>query len=287
MESSSLSALRGLRIVSFESRRASEMAELLRRYGAEPVIAPSMREIPLSENTAALDFVKRLEAGEVDMVILLTGVGTRTLVEAVTGHYPKEKLAQLLGRVTLVARGPKPVAALRELGLQPNISVPEPNTWREILSQIDSKTAVRGKRIAIQEYGITNSELVQALRARGAEVERVPVYRWDLPEDTSPLRSAIGELVAGKIDIALFTNATQIDHILRVARQDHIEPPLRESLARIVVASIGPVCTEVLEHFGLKPDLEPKHPKMGHLVAAVAERGPMLLDQKRQLGAKN
>src|SRR3990167_550307 len=182
MESNANTGLQGLRIVSFESRRAREIGELIRRYGGEPIIAPSMREIPLSQNSAAIDFLRQLEAGKIDIVIFLTGVGTRALVEAVASEYPRETLAAGLGRATLVARGPKPVAALKELGLQPAISVPEPNTWREILSELDSQFALKGRRVAVQEYGISNQEFLAALAERGAEVLRVPVYRWALPE---------------------------------------------------------------------------------------------------------
>ena len=151
MEMTSEASLKGLRVVSFESRRAREIGELIQRYGGNPIIAPSMREIPLSQNSAALDFVRQLEAGKFDVVILLTGVGTRTLVEAVATHYSREQLAAALRRATLVARGPKPVAALKELGLQPTITVPEPNTWREILSELDRKTDITGRRIAVQD----------------------------------------------------------------------------------------------------------------------------------------
>jgi uroporphyrinogen-III synthase len=274
--------LEGFRIVSFESRRAQELAELIRRYGGEPIIAPSMREIPLSQNSAALDFVRRLEAGKIDIVILLTGVGTRTLVEAVANEYPRQKLASALERVTLVARGPKPVAAVKELGLQPTLSIPEPNTWREILSELDAKVRLRGKRVAVQEYGITNPELIQGLQSRGAEVLRVGVYRWGLPEDTGPLRAAIRAVINRELQIALFTNATQVDHLFKVAVEEKLEQPLRQALAQILIASIGPVCTEALEHFGLKADIEPDHPKMGHLVATVARRASSLVEQKRQ-----
>ena len=273
--------LEGLKIVSFESRRAREMAELIRRYGGEPIIAPSMREIPLSQNQAALDFVRRLEAGEIDVVVLLTGVGTRTLIEAVANEYPREKLAQNLGRVTTVARGPKPVAALKELSLQPTIAVPEPNTWREVLSELDKSVTLRGRRVAIQEYGITNAELIAGLESRGAEVIRVAVYRWALPEDTGPLRAALRDVTDGRADIVLFTNATQVDHVFRVAGEEKLEPRLKQAFHRVVIASIGPVCSEALEHFGLKADIEPDHPKMGHLIATVARRGRTLLQNKR------
>ena len=121
MESSSRSSLQGLRVISFESRRAKEMAELIRRHGGEPIVAPSMREVALSENSAPLELFQKIEAGQIDLVILLTGVGTRTMVDALAIHYSRERIAALLGKVTLLARGPKPVAALKELGLQPAI----------------------------------------------------------------------------------------------------------------------------------------------------------------------
>lgn len=276
------SSLEGLRIVSFESRRAQEMAELIRNYGGEPFIAPSLREIPLSENSAAIDFIGQLEAGKFDFLILLTGVGTRTLVAAVASQYSRERVAAALERVTLVARGPKPIAALKELGLTPNISVPEPNTWRDILSELDSQADIRGRRIAVQEYGITNRELIAGLEARGAKVVRVPVYRWALPEDTGPLRSAIRKILDGQVDMALFTNATQVDHLFQVAGDEHLDRSLREAFGRVLIASVGPICNEALKHFGLRADLEPEHPKMGHLIATVARRGPQLLEAKRR-----
>ncbi|MEK6602501.1 MAG: uroporphyrinogen-III synthase, partial [Candidatus Binatota bacterium] len=230
------------------------------------------------------DFIGQLEAGKFDVLILLTGVGTRTLVAAVASQYSCERVAAALERVTLVARGPKPVAALKELGLTPNISVPEPNTWRDILSELDSKADIRGRRIAVQEYGITNRELIAGLEARGAEVVRVPVYRWALPEDTAPLRAAIRRIVDGQVDMALFTNATQVDHMFHVAVEEKLDLSLRQAFSRVLIASIGPVCSEALEHFGLKADLEPEHPKMGHLMAALGRHGRELLEAKR--GAK-
>jgi uroporphyrinogen-III synthase len=191
MKSSSRSGLQGLRVISFESRRAKEMTELIRRHGGEPIVAPSMREVPLSENSAPLELFQKIEAGRIDLVVLLTGVGTRTMVDALAIHYSRERIAALLGKVTLLARGPKPVAALKELGLQPAITAPEPNTWKEVLAVLDSNIQLTGKRIAVQEYGITNQELLSGLEVRGAEVVRVPVYRWALPENIAPLQAAI------------------------------------------------------------------------------------------------
>ncbi len=273
--------LTGLRAVVFESRRAAEIAELLRRHGAEPISAPAMREVPLAENPAALDFVRRLLAGRIDVVILLTGVGTRALVEAVAPECSRERLAAALGRVITVARGPKPVAALRELGLAPTLAIPEPNTWREILVATETACPVAGRRVAVQEYGLPNPDLLDGLAARGAEVLRVPVYRWALPQDTGPLRGAAHALAEGAVHLALFTTATQVEHLARIADEEGLAARLPAALARVVIASIGPVCTEALRRHGWPVDLEPSHPKMGHLVRVVAERGRALVVTKR------
>lgn len=280
MDSNPRTSLQGLKIVSLESRRSKEMAELIRRYGGEPIVAPSVREMPLSENRAAIELLLELEAGKFDLFILMTGVGTKALNETWVTHYSPERIKAALQKVELVARGPKPVGALKELGLQPAITAPEPNTWREVLSALDSSPGLRDKRIAIQEYGIPNRELVSEMEARGATVVSVPIYRWALPEDLTPLREAIRRILHGQIDIALFTNATQVDHLFKLAANDRAGA-LREAFKLTVIGSVGPLCTEALEQFGLKPDVEPAHPKMGSLIAETAASAPGLLATKR------
>ena len=282
MEPSSRSGLQGVRVISFESRRAKEMAELILRHGGEPKVAPSMREVPLSENPAPLELFQKIENGVVDLVVLLTGVGTRTMTDALAMHYSREQIAALLGKVTLLARGPKPVAVLKELGLQPAFTAPEPNTWKEVLAVLDSNFQLEGKRIAVQEYGVSNQELISGLKARGAEVLRVPVYRWALPEDPGPLRAAIHEIVEGKADVVIFTSATQVENVFQVARQDGIESELPQALRRVLVVSIGPVCSDALGRFGLKPDFEPEHPKMGFMIGQLGVSVHKLLNLKRQ-----
>lgn len=282
MEANSRAGLQGLRIISFESRRAKEMAELIRRHGGEPTVAPSMREVPLSENGAPRELFQEIEAGQIDLVILLTGVGTRTMVEAAAIHYSRERIVALLGSVTVLARGPKPVAALKELGLQPALTAPEPNTWKEVLAVLDSNLELKGKRVAVQEYGITNQELVSSLEARGAKIARVPVYRWALPNDIAPLKAAIREIKSGKADIVIFTSATQVENVFQVAQQDGSVADLPQALARTLLVSIGPVCSEAIARVGLKPDFEPEHPKMGFMIGELAQHGRDLLEAKRR-----
>ena len=268
--------LGGLVVMAFESRRASELENLLRRHGGMPLVVPSMREVPLQDG-AALDLLRELEAGEIKMVIILTGVGLRTLAK----RCPPDRLAASLARTTLVARGPKPVAELRKLGLTPQVSVPEPNTWREILATLDAQAPVGGLRVAVLEYGVSNEELISELEHRGADVVRVALYRWALPEDRGPLRGAVSRLATTGVDFVLFTSRRQVEHVMMTADELGLANALVERARLMLVASIGPVCSEALRRHGLPIDLEPEHPKMGHLVVAVAQRGPDRLRAKR------
>src|SRR5580698_9537605 len=173
----------GLRVLSLESRRSIEVAKLIRTYGGEPFLVPCMREIPLSSNTDALAFSDALLRGEFDLVVFFTGIGVRALVEAVTTKYDRETFLEALRTVKVAARGPKPYSALRELKVPVTVTAPEPNTWRELLVALEGRPEFgNARRIAVQEYGKPNLELIEALRARGAAVTPVRVYQWDLPE---------------------------------------------------------------------------------------------------------
>ena len=215
--------------------------------------------------------------------MLLTGVGTQLLLKAATTHRPKAELVEALSRLTLVCRGPKPSAALKPFGLRPPINVPEPNTWRDIVSKLDSDWPVAGRRVAIQEYGVRNLDLVRALSERGAQLTHLKVYTWELPEDTGPLKAAILKIVRGQAQVALFSSALQIEHLLRVAHEIGLAPAVRRALNNeIVVASVGPITSEALHRNGITADITPGHPKLGHLVLAVARRAPGLLGDKRE-----
>ena len=283
-----MSGFAGLRVLSLESRRAPELAKLITTYGGEAIVAPSMREVPLESNTEALAFAAALFEGKFDMVIFLTGVGARALLNVVETANKRDEYIASLQRVKVVARGPKPVAALREIGITPAITAPEPNTWHELLSALDDAAKVspdlslQGARVAIQEYGVSNPALLAGLRERGAQVTRVPVYQWALPHDLAPLRSAITAIAEGTVDVALFTTAVQAIHIFQVAAELKLEEQVKNGLARAIVASIGPTTSEELRRHGIQADLEPSHPKMGFLVKETSEQAEELLRRKRQ-----
>ena len=271
----------GLRVAAFESRMAEEMRRLIERYGGQPLVAPSMQEVPLHNNSEVLQLGETLITGHLDMLILLTGVGTRVMLDVLLTRHDLEQIKRALARTTLLVRGPKPKSVLREFGLTSAIEIPEPNTWRDILDTLDREKPVDGLRIAVQEYGVTNAELIEGLQRRGAQVTLVPVYRWTLPDDPAPLQRVLDAILIGQVDVLLVTNAVQIDHALQVLAQPSRQDRFRASLSKLMVASIGPTATERLRSYGLPVDFEPSHPKMGILVKESAERANDILQHKR------
>jgi uroporphyrinogen-III synthase len=274
----------GLRVLVLESRRARELGLIVTSYGGQPLVAPSMREVPLESNTEAVAFADDLIAGEFDVVVLLTGVGTRALLDVVQrAHGTKKKFIDALSQTVVIARGPKPLAVLREIQVTPWFTAPEPNTWRELIAGLDerkSEVSLDGLNVAVQEYGVSNPDLLAALEARGARVTRVPVYQWALPEDIEPLKNAIRSIAGYELEVALFTTATQVVHLMKVAETMQMQDTVRDGLRRMVVASIGPTTSEELRQQGVQVDLEPSHPKMGFLVRETAEQADELLRRK-------
>jgi uroporphyrinogen-III synthase len=272
----------GRTVLTLESRRGQEMRRLIETYGGKPLHAPAMREVPLSSNSEALKFGDALLEGRVDVVVFLTGVGARALSKVLEAVHPAEKFVEALRKISVVARGPKPVAVLREWKVPIAIAAPEPNTWREVLQAIDdNKLDLRDKHVAVQEYGVSNPELLEGLRDRGALVTPVPVYQWDFPEDQAPLRAAVNSIIARRIDVALFTTSVQVNHLFQIAEQVGKKAALKAGLENVVKASIGPTTSQVLRSYGLSIDLEASHPKMGFLVKEAAEQSEALVQRNR------
>ncbi len=280
----SVQGFNGLRVLTLESRRAAEMAKLIANYGGLPTVAPSMREIPRESNVEALAFARKLSEGGFDAVIFLTGVGARALSRVVETTVPFDQFVAALRKIHVIARGPKPVAVLKEWEVPIALAAPEPNTWREVLRALDENSAIvplRGRRVAVQEYGVSNPDLLAGLKERGAQVTSVPVYEWGLPEDTGPLRAAVEAIARGEIDVILFTTAMQVNHLMQIAAEMNKEEAVRRALAQMLIASVGPTTSERLREYGIAADFEPSHPKMGYLVSETAQRSAEILRQKR------
>jgi uroporphyrinogen-III synthase len=273
----------GLRVLSLETRREREVEKLIRTYNGDPLVVPSMREIPLSSNTDCVEFGHRLLSGEIDLIVFMTGVGVAKMMEVLSASFDREKILQQLCTRQIVARGVKPVAALRELQIPVAVTTAEPSTWREVLAQMDKKYGDKLARydIAVQEYGATNPELIAELVHRCASVTKVPVYQWGLPLDIAPLQGAIREIIDGSIDVVLFMTAVQVIHLFHVASDMGVADEMRRALESIAIISVGPTTTEEILHYGLRPDFEPSRPRMGFMVNEAAQYARKVLAEKR------
>lgn len=273
----------GARVLTLESRRAREMAQLISNNGGQPVVAPSTQEVALGANAEVANFTRALLDGRFHSILFLTGVGTRILAVQAEAVCPREEFVAALRRISVVARGPKPVAALRELGVPVTLAVPEPNTWREILQALDENAALvplKGRRIAVQEYGVSNPELLAGLTERGAEAIALRVYQWALPEDVGPIEAAVRALTGREVEVVLFTSSVQLQHLLEIAERMKLRDEAIAALRQTLVGSIGPVTSVELRRYGVPVALEPSHPKMGFLVKETAERWEEMLRQK-------
>ena len=273
----------GLRVLALESRRAPEIAKLIRTYGGEPTVTPAMREVPLESNHEALEFAGRLLHGDFDLVIFLTGVGIRRLMEIVETRYERRQIVEALQKVKIATRGPKSNTVLRELGVSVAVTAAEPCTWREMISALDASfgPSLDGLRAAVQEYGTPNAELLNALTEHNVQWMRVPVYQWALPDDLEPLKTSIHSIAAGDVDVVVFLTAMQAVNLFAVAEDMGIAEALREGMRNTVVLSIGPSTSAELERHGIQPDFEPSHPKMGFLMNEASECAVQLLEKKR------
>jgi uroporphyrinogen-III synthase len=276
-------SFKGLRILSLESRRAREVEKLIRTYGGEAFVVPSMREVGLESNEETLEFARGLLRGDFDLVVFLTGVGVRAMLDIVEQQFDREEFIGALRKVKIAARGAKPATALRELKVPVHVISEEPSTWRELMRAIRETLGenLAGMRVAIQEYGASNPEFLAELSGCCDTLLKVPVYQWALPEDLQPLRDAVSAVINGMIDVILFMTAVQVIHLFNVAEQMGVVDSLRACLQSNVVLSIGPTTSEELAHYGIQPDFEPSRPKMGFLVNEAAQYASRLLAEKR------
>lgn len=267
----------GLNVLSLESRRSEEMATLILKYGGVPTVAPSMREQKLDLTAALAQFERDLLRGDIHALACMTGVGTRLFLRELAARDPQH--LQTLRDVPLLARGSKPMNALKEFGLSGQ-SVTRPHTWQEVLEGLLS-TLQRGQHAVILEYGeATPVAMLRELGYAGIRVTSVPVYRCAFPVDTGPLAQAVRDVVLGGPDILLLSSGTQALHFLKYAEKMGLLQETRAALNRLVLVSIGPACSEAAADLGLRIDLEANPHKMGILVRTAAEHAPGIIAER-------
>jgi uroporphyrinogen-III synthase len=263
-----MATLHGARVGLLESRLSKELAELVRRMGGTPIPAPSVREVAREAETAT--FVEQLSSRRFGMVIFQTGVGAAALLRDAERQGKLPTVLEALRAATLVCRGPKPTAVVRRHGLEPAVIPQRPFTTKEVLEALD-RFDLAGREIALVHYGERNTALADALRARGARLAEACPYEWALPEDVAPLQ-AIARGAASELDAIVFTSQVQVRNLFAVADAMGMAPALAAALnADVIVAAVGPVCAEALKDVGVTPDVQPADPKMGPLMAALAD----------------
>ncbi|MDB4802896.1 uroporphyrinogen-III synthase [bacterium] len=248
------------------------MAMLIEKFGGVATVAPSMQEVSLEEQPDVFEFADQLVAGNIDVTIFMTGVGTDSLFSALEKRLSKEELAEHLRKTFVAVRGPKPTASLAKRKIQPDLKAPEPNTWEDLAAEFSRQNFdFKSKIVAIQEYGTPSLYLYEWLDVQGASVLPVSIYRWELPDDIAPLQAAIKATINKEFDILMWTSAQQVVHVLEVAAQMGVQHDWLKAANQCCNASIGPTASQRLRERGIEPSMEPSHPKMAHLVREAIE----------------
>ncbi|MEO8185162.1 MAG: uroporphyrinogen-III synthase [Deltaproteobacteria bacterium] len=257
------------RIALLESRMSRELSRLVEKHGGNPICVPALREAPVSSAEATREVVEALVQTRHEIVIFMTGVAVSLLFEAAESAGRRQELVLGLQRALVVARGPKPTAALRGFGVPPSLTAREPFTSAELIDAL-SGLPLAGRRVLLFHYGERSATLAETLRARRALLEERWLYRWLPPEDTRDLERLVRRLLAGEVDALVITCQVQFRHLLDVARRLSLGEPLLEALRHaVVVAAMGPTCHAILQLHGVPVDVMPDQPKMGPLVRSL------------------
>ena len=263
-------ALNAKIVAILETRTGEHLGDLIARRGGIPLLAPALEEVPDVEAGMLAALLAAWRQQPFRMVIFQTGVGTRALFQAADELHSTDEMLQLLARAIVVVRGPKPVGELNARGVRIDIRAASPFTTETVLEAV-AGVALDGAGVLVQRYGAANPLLRASLEARGAAVREVATYRWALPADTRPLRELLAALSAGRLDAVLFTSAVQVQNLYAVAAAEGAAGNLADLVNRVVVASIGPVCSRALRAQGIQPTFEASPPKLGPLVAGLEE----------------
>ncbi len=247
-----MAALDHLTVLVPESRELDLFATMLEQEGATTLRCPLVRIIPLADTREAEAWVGRCIAGTFDDLVLLTGEGLRHLVRIAGPR--REGFLAAIAKMRKIVRGPKPARALRELSLSADVNAPKPTS--EGVLEVFAPEDIAGRRIAVQLYPGA-SGLLEALRARGADVDPVTPYAYASDADTAQVRGAIDALTDGRIGLVAFTATPQIERLFAVAKEASQTVALHEALRKTPIAAIGPVVAETLQRHGLTATLTP------------------------------
>jgi uroporphyrinogen-III synthase len=261
--------LAGRTVAVLEARMGDAMTAMFERVGATVYRAPALLEQPIDASDEVARWATSLVAGAYDIVVFLTGAGATRLLDQVARLGRLDEVREALVRTTVVARGPKPLAALNRLGVAATVTVPEPWTTRECI-EVLRRIALAGTRVTLVHYGERSAPLADAIVSAGATLDELCVYEWRLPDDVGPLEGLVTAVIDGRINAVVFTSQVQVRHLIGISARSGRTAELVDALnTRTVTASIGPTCSAALVERGVAPHVEPSRPKLGPLVEHV------------------
>ena len=269
--------LQGLKIVVPETRELDLFATLLEREGAQSVRCPLVRILDIDDTSEMDGWIHSLIEHPFDDLVLFTGEGLRRLAKRAGRMGLTEAFVGAVRQTRTIIRGPKPARALRELGLTPAISAPVPTTSG--LITVMSEGDLRSRRIGVQLYPGGGELLVDALRAKGAEVRTVIPYRYVSATESSAVATIIERLAQGEFDMVAFTSSSQLERLIAVSKEHGLEDALVAGLKRVRVAAIGPVVSDALKNIGVDEIVQPSgasffmKPLVRAIVAAWSKPG--------------
>ena len=263
--------LNGYRILILETREEAQFSRLLTEQGADVLQCPMFRIHDTPDSAAVEAWIRRCIDKPFDDLALMTGEGLRRLIKVAGRMGGEQNFIAALGKARKFARGPKPGRALREIGLEPQVTTERPTSEGiiEMLARVDLK----GHRVGLQLYpDKDHGVLTGAITAQGAEVDAVTPYVYDSQAADANIIAAIEEMAAGAIDAIALTNLGQIRRLIEVARAHGFEARLREGLAKTPIASVGPAVSDELKSHGLRTDIYPANDAffMKPLISAMA-----------------
>jgi uroporphyrinogen-III synthase len=263
--------LNGYRILILETREEAQFSRLLAEQGADVLQCPMFTIHDAPDPTPIEAWIRRFVDAPFDDLVLMTGEGLRRLMKVVRSIGLEQEFVAALGQARKFARGPKPGRALREIGLEPQVTTEKPTSEgiAEMLSRID----LRGHRLGLQLYpDKDHSVLIGAIKSLGAKVDTVLPYVYDAQAADANIVTAIDEMAAGRVDAIALTSSGQVRRLVDVAKAHGREPQLRDGLARTPIASVGPVVSDELKSHGLRTDISPANDAyfMKPLISAMA-----------------
>jgi uroporphyrinogen-III synthase len=265
-----MGALSGRTIALPETRELDRLAQLMTEEGATTLRCPLIAIKDAPDQRPVEAWLRTLAGGGLDDVIFLTGEGLRRLLAAAERIGLRDQTVAALAAARKITRGPKPARALKEVGLSTDIPAAVP-TSAGVIEELRALN-LRGRRVGVQLYGEEpNRPLVEFLGGAGAQVSTVAPYVYASASDDAAVVELIDALTAARVDAIAFTSASQVERLWQIAAASGNEARLRDGLARVRVAAIGPIVDEALAAHGVRIDVMPEKAfVMRRLVDALA-----------------